>query len=80
MTDSDMEWDTSSPKLAEQEEVVLDSTGLLHDQPPRPWMAEQVVAMLNTHPQSGTGLELFGKALGLVLLLESSELGQTSFH
>ena len=36
MTDLDPEWDPSSPKLAEQEEVTLDSRGLLHDQPPRP--------------------------------------------
>ena len=32
--------DPSSPKLAEQEEAMLDLWGVLHDQPPRPWMAE----------------------------------------
>ena len=40
LTDSDTEWDPSSPKLAKQEEAMLDLRGLLHDQPPRPWMAE----------------------------------------
>ena len=64
MTDSDMEWDPSSPKLAEQEEAMLDSRGIHHDQPPRPWMTEWVVAMLNTHRQSETRLELLCKALG----------------
>ena len=59
-----MEWDPSFPKLAEQEEAMLHSRGILCDQPPTPWIAEQVVAMLNTHPQSETGLELLGKALG----------------
>ena len=39
MTDSDMEWDPTSAKLAQQEEAMLDLRGLLHDQPPRPWMA-----------------------------------------
>ena len=39
-TDSDMEWDPSSTKLAEQEEAMLDLRGILHDQPPRAWMAE----------------------------------------
>ena len=56
MTDMDTEWDPSSPKLAEQEEAMLDSRGILQDQPPRPWMAEQLVAVLNTHPQSETRL------------------------
>ena len=54
MTDLDTEWDPSSPKLPEQEEAMLDSRGLLHDQPPRSWTAEWIVAMLNTQPQSET--------------------------
>ena len=75
MTDSDTEWDKSSPKLAEQEEAMLDLRGILHDQPPRPWMAEQVVAMLNTHPQSETRLELFGKVLGHCALIGAIRTG-----
>ena len=40
MTDSVMGWDPSSPKLTEQEEAMLDLRGIVHDQPPRPWMTE----------------------------------------
>ena len=69
MANSDTKWDPSSPKLAEQEEAMLDSRGLLQEQPPRPWTVEQVVAMLNTHPQSETRLELFGEALGHCALI-----------
>ena len=54
---------------------MLDSRGLLHDQPPGPWMAEQIVAMLNTHPQSETRLEMFGKALGHHALIGAIRTG-----